>query len=326
MTRTAPPGVRMPELDGATGWLNTPPLTTAALRGRVVLVGFWTYTCINWRRTLPHLRAWAVKYADAGLVVLGVHSPEFGFEGDPANVRQQVADLGIGYPVALDARHEVWSAFANHWWPALYFVDATGRIREQQVGEGGFAEAELVLRRLLAEAGGALPDEPLVRVEATGAELPADWDTLMSGETYLGTDRTTDFASSPHLAVDEPVRYTPPHRLRLNTWALAGTWRVGREAAVAVGPGSSLAHHFRARDLHLVAGPPGADRPVRFRVTLDGRPPGPDAGVDVGPDGAGVLSTPRMHHLVRQHGAVAQRRFEITFLDPGAHGYVLTFG
>ena len=326
MTRSAAAGVRMPELDGATGWLNTAPLTRDALRGSVVLVDFWTFTCINWRRTAPYLRAWADRYADAGLVVLGVHSPEFSFEADPDAVRRQVAALDIRYPVALDADHAVWTAFGNHWWPALYSVDATGQVREQQVGEGGFVEAEVLLRRLLAEAGRDLPPEPLVRVAPTGAEVAADWDDLLSGETYLGSARATGLADPQELVPDRVHRYEVPRRVPLNRWALAGAWRVGEEAAVAVGPGASLTHHFRARDLHLVAGPAPGGAPVRFRLLLDGRPPGEDAGEDLGPDGEGVLDEARMHQLVRQGGRVGGRRVELTFLDPGAHCYVITFG
>jgi thiol-disulfide isomerase/thioredoxin len=319
-------GIRMPALDGATGWLNTQPLTTAGLRGRVVLVDFWTYTCINWRRTLPHLRAWAAKYESAGLVVLGVHTPEFSFERDAAHVRQQVASMGIGYPVVLDSDYAIWEAFANHYWPALYAVDATGRIRYHQFGEGNVGESEMVVRRLLAEAGAVLPDEPLVDVTGTGAELPADWDSIMSGETYLGADRTTGFASPQELSEGERRDYGLPARLPLNRWALGGAWTVGGEAVVLEEPGGVIAHRFWARDLHLVAGPAPGGRPVPFTVRLDGEPPGADHGVDVSADGAGWLTEPRMHQLVRQRGPVAARTFEISFADPGARGYVLTFG
>jgi thiol-disulfide isomerase/thioredoxin len=325
-TSTLRPHARMPALDGATGWLNTEPLTTDGLRGRVVLVDFWTYTCINWRRTLPYLRAWAAKYRAAGLVVLGVHTPEFSFERDPANVRQQVGSMGIGYPVALDSDYAIWAAFTNHYWPALYFVDATGRIRHHQFGEGDFQQSEMVIRRLLAEAGADLPGEPLVAVTATGAEVAADWDTLMSGETYLGYARTTDFASSQELVPDARREYRIPSRLPLNSWTLAGSWTVGPEAAVLEEAGGSIAHRFWARDLHLVAGPAPGGTPVRFAVRLDGQPPGPDRGVDVDDDGAGTLTEPRMHQLIRQRGTIAERTFEITFLDPGVAAYAFTFG
>jgi thiol-disulfide isomerase/thioredoxin len=318
--------LRMPPLDGATGWLNTAPPTTDQLRGHVVLVDFWTFTCINWRRTLPWVRAWAAKYRAAGLVVLGVHTPEFSFERDPSAVREQVAATGIGYPVVLDSDSGVWAAFANHYWPALYFVDATGHIRHHQFGEGDYAAAEMVIRRLLAETGADLPAEPLVAVTPAGAELAADWDGLMSGETYLGADRTSGFASPEGLAEGVRQVYRRPARLPLNRWALAGAWTVGPEAAVLEEAGGSLTHRFRARDLHLVAGPAPGGGPVRFTVCLDGEPPGPDGGGDVGADGTGTLREPRMHQLVRQRGPVVERTFDITFSDPGARGYVLTFG
>ena len=317
---------RMPALAGATGWLNTEPLTTDELRGHVVLVDFWTYTCINWRRTLPYLRAWAAKYQPAGLVVLGVHTPEFSFERDPSNVRQQVASMGIGYPVALDSDYAIWEAFDNHYWPALYLVDAMGRIRHHHFGEGDFGNSEMVIRRLLAETGAVLPDEPLVAVTARGAEVPADWDSLMSGETYLGYARTTDFASPQELAADARRDYQVPPRLPLNSWALAGGWTVGSEAAVLDDAGGSIAYRFWARDLHLVAGPAPGGTPVRFTVRLDRQPPGPDRGVDVDDDGAGTLTEPRMYQLIRQHSPVTERTFDITFLDPGAQGYAFTFG
>jgi thiol-disulfide isomerase/thioredoxin len=323
---TLRPHTRMPALDGATGWLNTEPLTTDRLHGRVVLVDFWTYTCINWRRTLPHLRAWAAKYESSGLVVLGVHTPEFSFERGLPLVQGQVAAMGIEYPVVLDSDYAIWEAFANHYWPALYFVDATGRIRSHHFGEGNFEESEMVLRRLIGETGAELPAEPLVSVSAEGAELGADWDALMSGENYLGSARTADFASPEGLVPDLLRDYTVPSRLPLNSWALAGSWTVGPESAVLAAGGGVLADRFWARDLHLVAGPDPDGDPVRFTLRLDGEPPGPEAGVDVAEDGTGVLAEPRMHHLVRQRGPVVQRTVEITFADPGARAYVLTFG
>jgi thiol-disulfide isomerase/thioredoxin len=316
----------MPSLDGATGWLNTAPLTSEGLRGRVVLVDFWTYTCINWRRTLPHLRAWAAKYEPAGLVVLGVHTPEFSFEHDPGNVAEQVAEMDIAYPVALDSRYAVWEAFANHYWPALYAVDATGRIRHHQFGEGDFAHAEMVLRRLLAENGADLSAEPLVTVAATGAEVAADWDTLMSGETYLGVARATGSASTPDLDPEAAREYEGPAELPLNRWALTGRWRAGFEAVTLEGGTGSLTHRFSARDLHLVAGPAPGSGPVGFTVRLDGRPPGADAGVDVDADGRGRLDRSRMYQLVRRRGRVGARTFEITFDGPGARLCAVTFG
>jgi thiol-disulfide isomerase/thioredoxin len=312
----------MPSLDGATGWLNTGPLTTESLRGSVVLVDFWTYTCINWRRTLPWVRAWAEKYRRAGLVVLGVHTPEFSFEGDAGNVGEQVAAMGIRYPVALDSRYAIWEAFTNHYWPALYFVDATGRIRHSSFGEGDFGRSEAMIRRLLAENGADLPAEPLVQVVADGAEAQADWDTLMSGETYLGWARTS--GGPVDLAPDQSRDYRAPDSLGLNTWALDGRWTVGAEAAVLDAAGGALVHRFSARDLHLVAGP--GEGPVRFTLRLDGAEPGRDAGSDLADDGTGTLTSSRMHQLVRQHGRVRERLVEITFADPGARLFVLTFG
>ena len=311
-------------LAGATEWINSPPLTGAALRGRVVVVGFWTLTCINWLRQLPWLRAWDEAFRDAGLVVVGVHSPEFSFERDVTEVRRAVAARAIRYPVAVDEHFHVWRSFSNHFWPALYLVDADGRLRHHVFGEGGYEETEAVLRQLLAEAGaGDLGPEP-VAVDARGVEAPADWDSLRSAETYLGLDRMTGFASGRPVA-DRPHVYAVPERLRSGHWALRGAWRIGREASVSEDAGGRLACRFTARDLHLVvAPPPGAD--VRFRLTLDGRPPGADAGEDVDPAGEGRITEPRLYQLVRQRGAVDGRTVEITFADPGAGVYAFTFG
>ncbi|MGY1634598.1 thioredoxin family protein [Geodermatophilus sp. SYSU D01186] len=317
---------RMPSLDGATGWLNSAPLTADGLRGRVVVVDFWTYTCINWIRTLAHVRAWDEKYRDRGLVVLGVHTPEFSFERDVDNVRRAVERTGISYPVALDSDYAVWEAFANHYWPALYFVDATGHLRHHRFGEGDFMQSELVIRRLLAESGVDLLGEPFVSVRGEGVEAEADWDHLQSGETYLGSARTTGFASPPGLVPDAPSAYSVPERLRLNTWALSGTWTVGPEAAVLAGEGGRIAHHFSARDVHLVMGPAAPDAAVPFRVLLDGRPPGPAGGDDVDDEGRGVLGEQRLYQLVRQPPPVVDRLFEIEFLQPGAEAFVFTFG
>jgi thiol-disulfide isomerase/thioredoxin len=317
---------RMPALDGATGWLNTEPLTTDGLRGRVVLVDFWTYTCINWRRTLPYIRAWADKYRDQGLVVLGVHTPEFSFERDAGNVRQAVESMGIGYPVALDSDYAIWDAFANHYWPALYFVDATGRIRHHRFGEGDFVESEMVVRRLLAETGVSAPDQPIDPVTGEGAETAADWDDLLSGETYLGWAGTTGFASPSGLMPDAGAEYALPDRLGLNQWALSGAWTVGREAAVLGGTGGRLACRFHARDVHLVMGPPARGAFVPFRVLLDEEAPGPAAGVDVDEQGRGVLDEQRMYQLIRQPLPISDRVFRIEFLEPGAEAFVFTFG
>ncbi|MGY1591322.1 thioredoxin family protein [Geodermatophilus sp. SYSU D00708] len=317
---------RMPSLDGATGWLNTAPLTADGLRGRVVVVDFWTYTCINWIRTLPYVRAWAEKYRDLGLVVLGVHTPEFTFERDVDNVRRAVERTGITHPVALDSDYAVWEAFANHYWPALYFVDATGHIRHHRFGEGDFMQSELVIQRLLAESGADLVDRSFVSVAGNGVEAEADWDHLESGETYLGYARTTDFSSPSGPAPDALRAYTLPARLRLNHWALSGTWTVGSEASVVHEAGGRIAYRFSARDVHLVMGPATRDVPVPFRVLLDGRPPGRAHGDDVTEQGDGLVRDQRLYQLIRQPMPIVERQFEIEFLEPGAEAYVFTFG
>jgi thiol-disulfide isomerase/thioredoxin len=316
---------RMPALDGATGWLNSEPLTPESLRGRVVLVDFWTYTCINWLRTLPYVRAWAEAYSDRGLVVLGVHTPEFSFEQDIGNVRHAVEAMGITYPVALDSEYRVWRAFANHYWPALYFVDATGRIRHHVFGEGDYDRSETVIRELLAEAGADLAERPLVSVAADGVEAAADWDDLATGETYLGDGRGTGFAS-PEPQADQRREYTLPSRLLLNHWALSGSWTMGSEAVVLGEAGGRIAFRFHARDLNLVMGPVTRGASGRFRVHLDGRPPGAAHGVDVDDKGDGVVTDQRLYQLIRQPLPIADRQFEIEFVDPGVLATVFTFG
>jgi thiol-disulfide isomerase/thioredoxin len=321
-----PTGGRMPSLDGATGWLNSPPLTTEGLRGRVVAVDFWTYTCINWLRTVPYVRAWADAYREAGLVVLGVHTPEFPFERDVDNVRRAIEDRQITHPVAVDNDYGIWTAFTNMYWPALYVVDAQGYIRFHHFGEGAYEESEQVIRQLLAEAGAGdrLP-EP-VTVDAGGIEAGADWADLGSVETYLGAERTDNFSSPERAAIGTPRRYTSPSRLAPGSWALAGEWTVGPDAVRLDEPGGAIAYRFTARDLHLVLAPPSSGTPVRFGVRLDGAPPGPHSGDDVDGDGAGTVRAPRLYQLVRQRGPVTERTFEITFLDPGAQAYAVTFG
>ena len=311
-------------LAGATEWINSPPLRGADLRGRVVVVGFWTLTCINWLRQLPYLRAWDEAFRDAGLVVVGVHSPEFSFERDGTEVRRAVAARAIRYPVATDEHFHVWRSFGNHFWPALYLVDAGGRLRHHVFGEGSYDETEAVLRELLTEAGaGDLGPSP-VPVDARGVEAPADWDSLRTAETYLGLDRMTGFASGRPIA-GRPHAYSAPERLRSGHWSLTGAWTIGQEASVSEDPGGRFALRFTARDMHLVvAPPPGAH--ARFRLTLDGRPPGADAGEDVDPSGEGRITEPRLYQLVRQHGAVDPRTVEIEFLYPGAGVYSATFG
>jgi len=317
---------RLPSFDGATGWLNSPPLTPDILRGKVVLVNFWTYTCVNWLRQLPYVRAWAGKYAGQGLVVIGVHTPEFSFEHDIDNVRRSVRDMRVDYPVAIDNDYAVWSAFANHYWPALYFADAQGRIRHHRFGEGDYQQSEMIIQQLLAEAGSGETNHDLVSVEARGAEAPADWGTLRSPENYTGYARTENFASPGGVVPGKPHLYTAPERLRLNDWALAGDWTMKEEATTLNAPGGQIACRFQARDVNLVMGPAAAGTPVPFRVLIDGQPPGADHGTDVDQNGSGTLSEQRLYQLVRQQGHVTERTFGITFPDPGAAAYAFTFG
>jgi thiol-disulfide isomerase/thioredoxin len=316
----------MPSLDGATGWLNSAPLTAADLRGRVVLVNFWTYTCINWLRTLAYVRAWADRYQHQGLAVIGVHTPEFDFEHDLANVRQQVNDLRVGYPVAVDSDYAIWDAFGNRYWPALYFVDTQGQIRHHRFGEGDYEMSEMIVQHLLGEAGSDGIDPDLVSVDATGVEAAADWDSLWSPENYLGSARTENFASPNGAVLGTRHGYATPARLRLNYWALAGDWTVMRQAIVLNEAEGQIAYRFHARDLHLVMAPAKLGRPIRFRVRIDGQPPGPAHGTDVDDQGNGTLADPRLYQLIRQPGPISDRTFEVTFLDPGVQAYAFTFG
>jgi thiol-disulfide isomerase/thioredoxin len=297
----------IPSLGGATEWLNSEPLGPAELRGRVVLVNFWTLTCINWLRQEPYVRAWSRAYRDDGLLVIGVHTPEFGFEHDIDRVRRAVKERDIDYPVAIDNHYEVWSAFDNHYWPALYFVDREGRIRDQHFGEGRYEESERALQKLLGV------ERELVSVEGVGVEAEADWDNLGTPETYLGSERGDRRAHSL------------PERLPLNHWTLAGEWTVGPENVVLDQARGSIVFRFHARDAHLVLSP-GAAEPIPFRVLLDGEPPGPSHGADVDKDGNGLLREGRMYQLVRQRDEVRERTLEITFLEPGAEAYAFTFG
>ncbi len=316
----------LPSFGGATGWLNSPPLTAADLHGKVVLVSFWTYTCINWLRQLPYLRAWAGKYSGHGLIVVGVHTPEFGFEHNAGNVRRAVREMRVDYPVAIDNDYAVWSAFANHYWPALYFADAQGRIRHHHFGEGEYQQSEMVIQQLLAEAGSADPGRELVSVDARGAEAPADWATLRSPENYTGYERTENFASPGGAVPGQRHAYEAPAQLRLNYWALSGTWTMGEQAATADEAGGQIAYRFHARDLHLVMGPAVEGTPVRFRLLIDGQPPGAAHGADVDGQGHGTVAEQRLHQLIRQPGPVTDRTFEITFPDPGVQAYAFTFG
>ena len=316
----------LPSFGGATGWLNSPPLTPAGLRGKVVLAGFWTYTCINWLRQLPYLRAWAGKYAGHGLVVIGVHTPEFAFEHHPGNVRRAVRERRIDYPVAIDNDYAVWTAFANHYWPALYFADPQGRIRHHHFGEGEYQQSEMVIQQLLAENGPADAGHELVSVDARGAEAPADWAALRSAENYTGYERTENFASPGGAIPGKRHTYAAPAELRLNHWALSGDWTVEEQAVTLNQAGGRIAYRFHARDLHLVMGPTAAGRPVRFRVLIDGQPPGAAHGADVDDHGHGTVTQQRLHQLIRQPGPITNRNFEITFLDPDIQAYVFTFG
>ncbi|MEI9992673.1 MAG: cytochrome c biogenesis protein DipZ [Rhizomicrobium sp.] len=314
-----------PSLGGATTWLNAPPLTPAQLRGKVVLVDFWTYSCINCLRALPYIRAWAAKYKDHGLVVIGVHAPEFAFEKDLDNVKTAVRDLGVTYPVALDDDLKIWQAFHNEYWPAHYFIDAQGRIRHHHFGEGAYDDSERVIQKLLKEAGYRNVPAGIVNPQATGALAAADNADMQSPETYIGYARAENFASGTPL-FDAPQSYAVPTSLQLNQWGLVGTWTIsGEHAALARAPGE-IVFRFYARDLHLVMGPGPDGKPVRFRVTIDGAPPGADHGADTDQNGSGTITGQRLYQLVRQNGPVGGRTFAIKFLDPGVQAFSFTFG
>ncbi|GAA4567697.1 hypothetical protein GCM10023176_20500 [Micromonospora coerulea] len=311
--------LHMPSLGGATEWLNTEPLGPAELRGHAVLVNFWTLTCINWLRQEPYVRAWSQAYRNDGLVVIGVHTPEFSFEHEIDWVRQAITARAIDYPVAVDNDYQVWSAFDNHYWPALYFVDADGVIRDHHFGEGRYEQSERVVQRLLGI------ERELVPVEGLGVEAEADWGHLRTPETYLGYSRSEHFASPDGAAFDERRAYELPESLPVNHWALAGEWTIGSERAVLHHAGGSIGYRFHARDAHLVLSP-GAREPIPFRVLLDGEAPGPSHGVDVDENGNGLLRDGRLYQLVREHDAVRERTLEITFVEPGVEAYVFTFG
>jgi thiol-disulfide isomerase/thioredoxin len=315
----------LPGFDGATVWLNSGPLTAADLRGRVVLVSFGTYTCINWIRSLPYVRAWADKYAGKGLAVVGVQTPEFEFEGDLGNVDRAIEEMDVRYPVVVDNDYAVWRAFDNHYWPALYFIDAQGRIRHHHFGEGEYEESEMVLQMLLGEAGADV-DLGLVRLAPDGVEAPADWASLGSPETYLGYERAVGFASPAGVMPDQRHVYSAPAELRRNHWALSGDWVIGAVPAQLSEAGGAISYRFHARDLDLVMGPPAGRPPVHFSVRLDGEALGQAHGVDVGENGDGVADYQRMYQLIRQPSPVGDRRFEIEFADPGVEAFVFTFG
>jgi thiol-disulfide isomerase/thioredoxin len=317
---------RLGSFEGATGWLNSEPLTTEGLRGRVVLVDFWTYTCINWLRTLSYIRAWAEAYEGHGFVVIGVHTPEFPFEQDADNVREAATAMGVEYPVALDSDYAIWRAFDNQYWPAAYVADAEGRIRHHRFGEGGYEELEQVIQRLLGEAGRGGVGDQLVAVAADGFEAQADWENLGSPETYLGYEQAENFASPGGVSPGETRDYATPDRLTLNHWSLAGDWTVEGRAAVLNQEGGRISFRFHARDVHLVMGPRERGTSVPFRVLVDGDPPGTAHGLDVGEDGRGTVSQQRLYQLIRQQGTIGDRTVEITFLDPGVEAYAFTFG
>jgi thiol-disulfide isomerase/thioredoxin len=340
---TTAPGLRVPFLHGlpigqvasqgelaslerANEWLNSPPLSALALRGKVVLVDFWTYTCINWLRTLPYVRAWSGKYRNQGLVVVGVHSPEFGFEKDLNNVRRAVKALKVEHPVAVDSEHVIWRAFRNQYWPALYFIDAQGRVRHHYFGEGSYQQSEMILQELLAEAGTTAIDREPVSVDGAGFEAAADWGSLRSPENYLGFARTENFASPGGAMLDKARVYALPTRLRLNEWALSGDWTVTNQATALNKPNGVIAYRFHARDLHLVMGPATPGTSVKFRVLIDGKPPGTAHGLDTDEQGYGTVTEQRLYQLIRQPKPIADRQFEIEFLSPGVETFAFTFG
>jgi thiol-disulfide isomerase/thioredoxin len=324
-TTTLPTEGRFPSLEGATEWLNSPPLNPGDLRGRVVVVNFCTYTCINWLRSLPYVRAWAGKYRDHGVVVIGVHTPEFSFEHELENVRPALKELNVEYPIAVDNDYAIWDAFSNNYWPALYFIDAQGDIRHHRFGEGDYEGSEAVIQQLLTEAGADRVPADLVAVDPVGPEAEADWDNLRSPETYLGYERTRNLASPGGM---QPGRhsYVAPESMPLNDWALSGDWTATNDRVLLNDPNGRISFRFHARDVHLVMGPVDGATSVAFRVSIDGEPPGDTSGSDVDGVGAGLLVEQRMYQLVRQQGPVVDRLFEIEFLDRGAEAFVFTFG
>lgn len=316
---------RLPSFPPGREWLNSKPISSDELSGHVVAINFWTYTCINWLRTLPYLRAWRDKYRDQGMLLIGVHTPEFSFEHDVDNVRQASRDMGITYPVVIDNDYAIWQSFANHYWPALYITDARGHIKHYWYGEGGYDESERTIQRLLAEAG-ARPDGGLVSVRPSGLELAADFPNVQSPENYLGYKRTSDFATPENVAPDRAHHYEAPAQLQPNQWALDGDWSVTSEASVLDQAGGRLANQFHSRDLNLVMGPVRREHAIPFRVRLDGLPPGDAHGSDIAPDGRGIADKQRTYQLVRQRHTIVDRRFEIEFLAPDVEALAFTFG
>jgi hypothetical protein len=317
-----------PSLEGASGWLNSAPLTPADLRGKVAAVDFCTYTCINWIRSLPYVRAWAETYEDQGLVVIGVHTPEFSFEKDLDNIRRALADMRVGYPIAIDSDYAIWEAFANHYWPALYLIDGEGRIRHHRFGDGGYHQAEVIIRRLLADAGANEIGDDFAWVDPLllGPEVQADWDSLETAETYLGYRHAQNFASPGGVTSEVPRQYERPEILRPNHWALSGNWTIRGDAAALNEPNGRIAFRFHARDAHLVMGPHDRAHPIGFRVTVDGEPPGQAHGTDIDAGGSGTLIEQRMYQLIRQPGSIVDHVLEIEFLASGAEAFAFTFG
>jgi len=315
-----------PGVDGAVAWLNSPPLTAAGLKGKVVLIDFWTYSCINCLRSVPYIEAWAEKYRKDGLVVIGVHTPEFAFEKDSANVAHAVEELKLTYPIAIDSKYAIWNAFRNQYWPAHYLIDANGVIRSHHFGEGGYAETEMEIQQLLREKSGGMPSGGLVKVSASGAQAAADFQDVASPETYIGYERQQHYVSPEPVKEDRAQRYSTPAALQRNEWGLTGTWTVSGEHAQLVAAPGRVTFRFHARDLHLVLGPAADGKPVRFRVLIDGKAPGADHGADTDADGSGTVTTYRLYQLVRQQNSVTDQTFEIEFLDPGVKAFAFTFG
>ena len=318
--------VTLPDLSGATAWINSPPLTAESLRGKVVVVDFWTYSCINCLRSLPTIQAWYDKYKDSGLVVLGVHTPEFPFEKDESNVRNAVRELGIDYPVAMDNDYRIWRGFNNRYWPAHYFIDATGRVRYHSFGEGRYDESEAWIRGLLEERNHQPPPNPAAKIAAAGAEAASDLQMVQSPETYIGYIRAKNFASPGGFSEDDAQLYRAPARLELNEWALTARWKDEGQTATLLSATGGIVYRFHARDLHLVLGPGSDGKPVRFRVTLDGKPPGADHGEDCDENGFGTVTESRLYQLIRQKSGVRDRVFRIEFFTPGVQAFAFTFG
>lgn len=307
-------------------WINSPALSSRSLIGNVVLVNFWTYSCINSLRALPYTQSWAAKYKSAGLVVIGVHTPEFSFEKERPNVERAVRDLSVTYPVVMDSNYRIWQTFGNEYWPAFYLIDRRGVVREHYFGEGEYADTERAIQKLLQEGGARNVAQGFVNPSGSGVKAAPDFSDEGSPESYLGYRRAERFASPEHLTQAVQTRYSAPAKLSLNQWALRGSWSVGAESAVPVSAPAGIVFRFHSRDLHLVLGPAANGKPVRFRLTLDGVPPGRDCGIDCAQDGTGEIRTPRLYQLVRQSDRVKDRTLEIQFLDPGVRAYVFTFG